>query len=266
MKSHGSSSFESDKERERFRYDQRAKQSLLQGKPGSQGLLGAAGICPEFRVPYVDYEQQIKARCRKGTRVLDLCCGTGLLSLIAHPNGAEITVADISGENVKIAILIAKKNGITISGKTADAESLPFADSSFDLITCAGSLSYFEHSKGLKEIRRVLTDGGYFICVDSLNHNLIYRFNRWLHYLKKNRTMTTLLRMPTIEIFREFEAYLGQVEYKKFFGIFSFLIPLLMPFFGAAQTALLIDRFDRLFYFLSKYAFKFVAVVQKRTT
>jgi hypothetical protein len=70
--------------------------------------------------------------------------------------------------------------------------------------------------------------------------------------------------MPTIKIFNEFEAYLGQVKYKKFFGIFSFLIPLLMPLCGSARTALAIDRLDRLFYFMSKYAFKFVAVVQKR--
>jgi SAM-dependent methyltransferase len=165
---------------------------------------------------------------------------------------------------VKLACLIAKKNGINISGQIADAESLPFADGSFDLVTCAGSLSYFDHGKGLKEISRVLADGGYFICVDSLNHNPFYRLNRWLHYLRKNRTRSTLLRMPTIKIFDEFEAYLGQVKYKRLFGIFSFLIPILNPLFGPTRTALVINRLDRLFYFMSKYAFKFVAVVQKR--
>jgi len=264
MESHEPSSFESDKERERFRYDQRAKQKLQQGEPGSQGLLGAAGIRPEFRAPYADYERQIMARCQKGSRVLDLCCGTGMLSLIAHPTGAEIFVSDISQKNVELACLIAKKNGVIISGETTDAESLPFADGSFDLVTCAGSLSYFDHGKGLKEICRVLTDGGYFICVDSLNQNPFYRLNRWLHYLRGNRTVSTLLRMPTINIFSEFEAYLGKVKYKKFFGIFSFLIPMLMPLCGPTQTALVIDHLDRLFYYMSKYAFKFVAVVQKR--
>jgi len=249
---------------EKNRYDYRAQIHLQDAKTGLQSPLGAAGIRPEFRAPYADYEQQILARSRKGSRVLDLCCGTGMLSLIAHSAGAEISVADISQKSVELACLIAKKNGVTISGKTADAESLPFADDSFDLVTCAGSLSYFNHSKGLKEISRILTDGGYFICVDSLNHNPIYRFNRWLHYLKNGRTLSTLMRMPTIKIFNEFEAYLGQVEYKKFFGIFCFLIPLLMPLCGPTRTALVINRLDRLFYFMSKYAFKFVAVVQKR--
>ena len=85
--------FESDKHRERLRYDLRAQQSLQYAEAGLHAPLGAAGIKPEFGAPYADYEDQIKARCRKGTRVLDLCCGTGLLSLIAHPNGAEITVS-----------------------------------------------------------------------------------------------------------------------------------------------------------------------------
>lgn len=204
------------------------------------------------------------ARCQKGSRVLDLCCGTGMLSLIAHPAGAKIFVSDISQKNVELACLIAKKNGVIISGETADAESLPFADGSFDLVTCAGSLSYFDHGRGLNEISRVLTDGGFFIVVDSLNHNPFYRLNRWLHYLSGNRTVSTLLRMPTIKIFNEFEACLGQVKYKKFFGIFCFLIPLLMPLCGSTRTALVVDRLDRLFYFMSNYAFKFVAVVQKR--
>jgi len=228
--------------------------------------LGAAGIQPEYRAPYADYERQILFRSQKGARVLDLCCGTGLLSLIAHPAGAEISVADISPNNVKLACLTAKMSGIEIAGKTADAESLPFADGSFDLVTCAGSLSYFDHSKGLKEICRVLTDGGYFICVDSLNHNFFYRLNRWLHYFRGNRTVSTLLRMPTMKIFSEFEANLGPVIYKRFFGIFSFLIPLLRPLCGGAGTALVMDRLDHLFYFWHRYAFKFVAVAQKRAS
>ena len=261
----GSSSFESDKERERFRYDQRAKQSLQRAKARSQGQLGAAGIRPEFRVPYADYEQQILARSGKGSRVVDLCCGTGLLSLIAHPAGADISVADLSPANVRLACQTAEQNGVTVHGKIADAESLPFASGFFDVVTCAGSLSYFDHAKGCKEICRVLRPGGYFICVDSLNHNPFYRANRWLHYLRGNRTATTLLRMPTMKIFGEFEAYLGQVRYRNFFGIFSFLIPLLVPLCGPAQTALTIEFLDRLFYFMSKYAFKFVAVVQKRS-
>lgn len=251
---------------EKNRYDYRAQIHLQDAKTGLQSPLGAAGIRPEFRAPYADYEQQILARSRKGSRVLDLCCGTGMLSLIAHSAGAEISVADISQKSVELACLIAKKNGVTISGKTADAESLPFADDSFDLVTCAGSLSYFDHGRGLNEISRVLTDGGFFICVDSLNHHPFYRLNRWLHYLRGNRTVSTLLRMPTINIFSEFEANLGPVIYKRFFGIFSFLIPLLMPLCGGAGTALAMDRLDHLFYFWHRYAFKFVAVAQKRAS
>jgi ubiquinone/menaquinone biosynthesis C-methylase UbiE len=256
--------FSQDKTIEKHRYDARARICLQDAKAGLQPPLGAAAIPHEFRAPYTDYEHQILIRSQKGARILDLCCGTGSLSLIACPTGAEITVADISPKNVELACLIAQQNGLHISGKTADAEALPFSDRSFDMVTCAGSLSYFDRGKGLKEISRVLTDGGHFVCVDLLNHHPFYRANRWLHYLRGNRTVSTLRRMPTMKIFNEFETYLGKVEYRRFFGIFSLLIPLLMPFCGSARTALAIQWLDGQFYFMSKYAFKFVAVVQKR--
>ena len=41
-----------------------------------------------------------------------------------------------------------------------------------------------ETTKAMLEIHRVLKKNGIFICVDSLNNNLIYRVNRWFHYIK----------------------------------------------------------------------------------
>jgi len=253
-----------DKHRERIRYDKKANQQLINARSGVIGLLGAAGIQPVFRAPYTEYEEQILTRARKGTRVLDLCCGSGMLSLIASPRGAKISVADISKKNVELACLTARLHGISIEGKSADAESLPYPDCFFDLVTCAGSLSYFDRKNGLREISRVLAPGGYFICVDSLNHNPFYQVNRWLNYFRKNRTITTIIRMPNMKTFKEFELYIGNIEYIKYFGIFSFLIPMLQKPLGPQKTAAVIDRLDKYFYFMRRYAFKFVAVVQKK--
>lgn len=46
------------------------------------------------------------------------------------------------------------------------------------------------------EIRRILRSNGMFICLDSLNQNLVYRANCWLHYIRGNRSKSTLKRMP----------------------------------------------------------------------
>ena len=67
-------------------------------------------------------------------------------------------------------------------------ELLPFDNEIFDIVACAGGLSYGDNKLVLNEIYRVLKPKGMFICIDSLNENPIYKFNRYLHYLRGNRT------------------------------------------------------------------------------
>ena len=253
-----------DKEKEKQRHDDRAAKTLSERTCKSFEKLGAAGVPKEIRTPYLVYEAQIKNFSRKGSQILDLCCGNGIFSLVAGPSAASITVTDIAPHNVELALLRGKHYGISLSGKVGDAESLQFEGNSFDIVTCAGSLSYLDHSKVFPEINRILKDEGVFICVDSLNHNPLYRFNRWIHYLIGNRTKSTLLRMPTMQVFDDFEREIGPVVYRSFHGIFSFLIPLLKPFFDPSETRGFLDYLDFLFPALSSQAFKFVVVVQKR--
>ena len=63
-------------------------------------------------------------------------------------------------------------------------EDLPFSNNSFDVVASAGSLSYGSKKIVDKEILRILRPNGIFICVDSLNNNPIYRFNRFQNYLR----------------------------------------------------------------------------------
>jgi len=219
----------------------------------------------EIQTPYVIYEAHIKKYSYEGVRVLDLCCGDGIFSLVAALNKASVTVADIAPHNIELALLRGKHYGISLSGEVGDAEHLQFEDSSFDVVTCAGSLSYLDHSKAFAEIHRVLKEEGVFICVDSLNHNPLYRFNRWIHCLLGDRTKSTLLRMPTMRVFDDFEREIGPVVCRSFHGIFSFLIPLLKPLLGESKTRRVLDYLDLSFPALRSQAFKFVAVVQKKS-
>jgi len=140
----------------------------------------------------------------------------------------------------------------------ADMESLPFEANSFDVIAIAGSLSYGEPDLVDAEVRRVLRPGGIFICVDSLNHNPIYRFNRWFHFLRGRRTKSTLLRMPTIariqSISMEFKS--AEVSY---FGAVSYLMPVLAGIMGQSRAAQISDTVDRVVH-VRRSAFKFVLV------
>jgi demethylmenaquinone methyltransferase/2-methoxy-6-polyprenyl-1,4-benzoquinol methylase len=106
---------------------------------------------------------------RADSRVLDLCCGTGDLAFaLARDGAAQITGADFSHEMLALArsksAALGKGAAAAIGAiefVEADALRLPFADSTFDLVTTAfGFRNLANYDEGLKEIRRVLRPGG----------------------------------------------------------------------------------------------------------
>ena len=144
--------------------------------------------------------------------------------------------------------------------QVADMECLPFDASSFDVIVSAGSLSYGDPHLVDAEIRRVLRPGGRLIFIDSLNHNPVYRMNRWLHYLRGNRSKSTLMRMPDMARIASLGLGFSKVNVH-YFGALSFAMPILARFFGKNTAQAVSDRIDHLFG-VRRSAFKFVIVAQ----
>jgi demethylmenaquinone methyltransferase/2-methoxy-6-polyprenyl-1,4-benzoquinol methylase len=106
---------------------------------------------------------------RPDASVLDLCCGTGDMALalrkFAPPDALPYIGADFSHQMLQRgAQKFAGKGIIAIE---ADALHLPFADSSFDLVTSAfGFRNLANYHAGLLEIQRVLRPGGRFGILD----------------------------------------------------------------------------------------------------
>lgn len=99
---------------------------------------------------------------REGTRVLDLCCGTGDMAFALRKQGRA---AIITGADFSHAMLVrarAKTNSVTpVAWIESDALQLPFPDNSFDLVTSAfGFRNLADYDAGLREIFRVLRPGG----------------------------------------------------------------------------------------------------------
>src|SRR3954451_20186070 len=69
-----------------------------------------------------------------GTRLLDVGCGAGQLSLIAARAGASVTGCDISSNWLVQARRNAAAEVLTIVFEQGDAEALPFGDASFDAV------------------------------------------------------------------------------------------------------------------------------------
>lgn len=100
-----------------------------------------------------------------GECVLDVACGTGLVTFEAAravgPAGRVVGV-DISGHMVDSAGRQAGDRApVRVEFARMDAESLTFADASFDLVLCSLGLMYMpEPERALREMRRVLRPGG----------------------------------------------------------------------------------------------------------
>jgi ubiquinone/menaquinone biosynthesis C-methylase UbiE len=87
------------------------------------------------------------AQLRPGLRVLDLACGVGdpALSIAAEvaPTG-RVTATDMGPGMMSLAEELARKKGLTnIEFREANAESLPFADASYDRLTCRFGVMFF---------------------------------------------------------------------------------------------------------------------------
>jgi len=95
---------------------------------------------------------------RPGARVLDLCCGTGDLTLAL---GAPQRNAIVLGSDFCHPMLLRAREKGLASVFEADALQLPIPDAALDLVTVAfGFRNLANYSAGLAEMRRVLRPGG----------------------------------------------------------------------------------------------------------
>ncbi len=102
---------------------------------------------------------------RPGEVALDLAGGTGDVAFRLAAEGARVTVVDPSAEMT--AIGRARTKGRTVDWCEAEAEDLPFADGSVDLLTIAfGIRNVTSLDRSLAEIHRVLKPGGRFFCLE----------------------------------------------------------------------------------------------------
>lgn len=96
--------------------------------------------------------------------ILDVATGTGDLAIATSKlNPEKIIGIDIAAQMLDVGRQKLKEKGLTelITMQVGDSEALPFADNSFDAITCAYGVRNFENLEaGLKEMYRVLRPGG----------------------------------------------------------------------------------------------------------
>ena len=108
------------------------------------------------------------ANIKKGDKIIDIACGTGLVSFPAAEQTGDkgfVLANDISDKMVEAGNGTAKERKLSnISFQRMDAEELTVEDESFNIALCALGLMYFpDPLKAMKEMHRSLKPGGHAV-------------------------------------------------------------------------------------------------------
>ncbi|MCI0485703.1 MAG: class I SAM-dependent methyltransferase [Blastocatellia bacterium] len=137
-----------------------------------------------------------------GKRILDLACGYGgKLSMYGKQNPEFVCGVDINVSVIKEAKTYSAKLPGLAGFAGADADALPFADSTFDLVISDDGFDHFFHTEQvIKEIARVLKPGG------------IAFLSFVPYYSTECSHMTEYLRVPWHHVFFSKKAIRGALE------------------------------------------------------
>src|SRR5688500_13220188 len=139
---------------------QTSEMDALKAKLRATWISGDFGQIARF---YVDEAADFVNRLglKPGSKVLDVACGTGNLSLPAARLGANVTGVDIAPNLVEQARANAAGEGLKAQFDEGDAEALPYDDASFDsVLTMFGAMFAPRPDLVASELKRVTKPGG----------------------------------------------------------------------------------------------------------
>ena len=114
--------------------------------------------------PWIFQQCHIKPRLR----ILELGCGDGTLwteNLSLIPEDISITLSDISSGMLRDARRAIGSSDTRFAFRAFDCKKIPYKDESFDLVIANHVLFYCDDIPAvLKEVCRVLSPGGHFLC------------------------------------------------------------------------------------------------------
>lgn len=107
-----------------------------------------------------------QAALKPGERVLDVACGTGVVTrLVSEQVGSDGTVMGLDLNPGMLAVARTETpSEMSIEWREANAEDMPLPDEAFDVVLCQMGLQFMEDKpRALQEMWRVLAPGGRLI-------------------------------------------------------------------------------------------------------
>jgi ubiquinone/menaquinone biosynthesis C-methylase UbiE len=130
----------------------------------SHRALWASGDYPAVAaelVPELGPELVRACDVRPGHHVLDVAAGSGNAAIPAAAAGGIVTASDLTPELFEAGRRIAAERNVELEWVDADAEAMPFADNSFDVVmSCVGAMFAPHHEAVADELIRVCSPGG----------------------------------------------------------------------------------------------------------
>jgi SAM-dependent methyltransferase/glutathione S-transferase len=136
-----------------------------------------------------DVEAALKPlNLHSGRKALDVATGGGHTALYMAGLGLDVTASDITEAMLERAKELAKDRGLTIAFRQHPAESLPYPDASFDLVTCRVAPHHFsDPRKFVSEAGRVLKMYGHLMVIDPVMLDDHPEAGAWLNEIEKWR-------------------------------------------------------------------------------
>jgi ubiquinone/menaquinone biosynthesis C-methylase UbiE len=163
-----------------------------------------------------------------GTRVLDVCCGSGASAIpaaeIVGPSGSVVGV-DLAENLLELALAKANQHGLdNIEFRSADLTQLPFDESTFDVAVCVFGIFFVpDMDAALRELKRVVRPGGrlavttwgprffepassaFWNSVRSVSPDLYKSFNPWdrISTVEAVRSLFVSAGLPEVKVVAE---------------------------------------------------------------
>ena len=134
-----------------------------------------------FRPSYLKFLEELHRWRGEDDSLFDLLvigCGTGTFGAMLTATALPARVVGLDYAEAMCHVAEEKARGTGLGDRprfvNADSEKLPFADESFDVVTCSNSFHHYpDQAAVVREFRRVLRPGGRLMLIDGFRDNVI---------------------------------------------------------------------------------------------